>query len=159
MHGVVRQSAWDLAVECVEEALAGGAVPSLDRLGRLGQLGSLPSFIAALGEDEDRAALAADFTRERESLGFAPTEIAAELLTLGSLLERHGETDARVIVERCLLDAATRGRTVIFTGHDSERALRLAEHVLVLREGRIVLDGTAPALDQNAVAAAIGGAP
>ena len=50
VHGVVRLPAWDLAVECVDEALAAGAVPSLERLGRLGQLGSLPSFIAALDE-------------------------------------------------------------------------------------------------------------
>ena len=36
MTGVVRTSAWDLAVESVEEALADGVVPSLGRLGRLG---------------------------------------------------------------------------------------------------------------------------
>lgn len=119
MHGVVRESAWDLAVECVEEELAGGAVPSLERLGRLGQLGSLPSFIAALGDDEDPAELATDFARERESLGFAPTEIAAELLTLGSVLERHGEADARAIVERCLLAYVDH-----VTGELAERARR-----------------------------------
>ena len=119
MHGVVRQSAWDLAVECVEEELAGGAVPSLERLGRLGQLGSLPSFIGALGDDEVPGELAADFARERESLGFAPTEIAAELLTLGSVLERHGETDARAIVERCLLAYVDH-----VTGELTERARR-----------------------------------
>jgi hypothetical protein len=48
VQGVVRLPAWDLAVESVDEALAAGVVPSLERLGRLGQLGSLPSFIAAL---------------------------------------------------------------------------------------------------------------
>ena len=105
MHGVVRLAAWDLAVECVDEALASGAVPSLERLGRLGQLGSLPSFIAALGLDEaeDAAGLAADFARERESLGLAPAEVAAELLVLGRVLERHGELDARSSVDRCLV--------------------------------------------------------
>ena len=99
----MRLPAWDLAVECVDEALATGAVPSLERLGRLGQLGSLPSFIAALEDGDDPEGLATDFARERESLGLAPPEIAAELLVLGRVLERHGETDARVAVERCLV--------------------------------------------------------
>ena len=103
MHGVVRLPAWDLAVECVDEALACGAVPSLERLGRLGQLGSLPSFIAALEEDHDPTGAAADFARERESLGLAPAEVAAELLVLGRVLDRHGEIDARAAVDRCLI--------------------------------------------------------
>src|SRR6266498_3777432 len=67
MSGVVRTSAWDLAVECVDRALGEGAVPSLVRLGRLGQLGSLPSFVAALGEDDDPSALALDVARASES--------------------------------------------------------------------------------------------
>jgi diguanylate cyclase (GGDEF)-like protein len=104
VHGVVRLPAWDLAVECVDEALASGAVPSLERLGRLGQLGSLPSFIAALGEADDAAELAADFARERESMGLAPEEVASELLVLGRVLERHGEAAARAAVDRCLVD-------------------------------------------------------
>jgi diguanylate cyclase (GGDEF)-like protein len=103
VHGVVRLPAWDLAVECVEEALASGTVPSLERLGRLGQLGSLPSFIAALEEGDDLEGLADDFARERESLGLAPVEIAAELLVLGRVLERHGEVGARAAVDRCLV--------------------------------------------------------
>lgn len=103
MQGVVRLPAWDLAVECVDEALAAGVVPSLEHLGRLGQLGSLPSFIAALDEGEDTAELAADFARERESLGLSPTEVAAELLTVARVLDRHGEPDARALVDRCLL--------------------------------------------------------
>ena len=104
VHGVVRLPAWDLAVECVDEALASGAVPSLERLGRLGQLGSLPSFIAALGEADDAAELATDFARERESMGLAPEEVASELLVLGRVLERHGEATARAAVDRCLVD-------------------------------------------------------
>ena len=103
VHGVVRLPAWDLAVECVDETLASGAVPSLERLGRLGQLGSLPSFIAALEEDDDPLAAATDFARERESLGLAPAEVAAELLVLGRVLERHGEAEARAAVDRCLV--------------------------------------------------------
>lgn len=119
MHGVVRTSAWDLAVECLDEALASGAVPSLERLGRLGQLGSLPSFIAALGEGDEPEAPAADFARERESMGLAPEEIAAELLVLGRVLERHGEGEARAAVEACLVSYVAR-----VTGELSERARR-----------------------------------
>ena len=102
MTGVVRTSAWDLAVECVDRALGEGAVPSLARLGRLGQLGSLPSFVAALGEDDDPSALALDFARERESLGLAPSEVAAELLVLGRVLDAHGEEEARDALDRCI---------------------------------------------------------
>jgi diguanylate cyclase (GGDEF)-like protein len=117
--GVLRTSAWDIAVECVEEALRTGAVPSLARLGRLGQLGSLPSFIAALGDEEDLSALAADHTRERESLGLAPTEIAAELLGLGRVLDGHAETGAREALDRCVVAYFER-----VTGDLAERARR-----------------------------------
>jgi diguanylate cyclase (GGDEF)-like protein len=106
--GVVRQSAWDLAGECVDEAIATGATPSLERLGRLGQLGSLPSFIAALGEEEDHAALVDDYARERESLGLAPSEIVAELLVVGRVLGRHSEEEARAALEPCLVSYVSR---------------------------------------------------
>jgi diguanylate cyclase (GGDEF)-like protein len=102
MTGVVRTSAWDLAVECVDRALGEGVVPSLARLGRLGQLGSLPSFIAALGDDDDPSALALDFARERESLGLAPSEVAAELLVLGRVLDAHDEGEARTALDSCI---------------------------------------------------------
>jgi diguanylate cyclase (GGDEF)-like protein len=108
VHGVVRLPAWDLAVGCVEEALGSGVVPSLERLGRPAQLGSLPSFIAALEEDDDPGEPAADFAREREGLGLAPAEVAAELLALGRVLERHGEGVARAAVDRCLVGYVAR---------------------------------------------------
>jgi diguanylate cyclase (GGDEF)-like protein len=119
MTGVVRTPAWDVAVECVDRALDEGAVPSLTRLGRLGQLGSLPSFVAALGDDGDPSELALDFARERESLGLAPTEIVAELLVLGRVLDEHGETDARQALDRCI-----RGYVERVTGDLADRAAR-----------------------------------
>jgi diguanylate cyclase (GGDEF)-like protein len=115
----VRQSAWDLAVETVDEAVSGGLTPSLERLGRLGQLGSLPSFIAALGDEDDLPALADDYARERESLGLAPGEIAGELLTLGRVLGRHGEEEARAALDRCLVAYVER-----VTGELAETARR-----------------------------------
>ena len=119
MPGGVRLSAWDLAVECVDEALAAGATPSLERLGRLGQLGSLPSFIAALPEEDNLAALASDYARERESLGLAPAEIAGELLTVGRVLGRNGEEEARTALEQCIVAYVERA-----TGELAERARR-----------------------------------
>ncbi len=119
MAGVVKTSAWDLAVECVDRAVEEGAVPSLERLGRLGQLGSLPSFVAALGGEDDPSALADDFARERESLGLAPGEVAAELLVLGRILEEHGETEAREALDRCIAAYVVR-----ITGELSDRASR-----------------------------------
>jgi diguanylate cyclase (GGDEF)-like protein len=117
--GLVSESAWDLAVECVDEALARGATPSLERLGRLGQLGSLPSFVAALSHEEDLPALADDYARERESLGLAPGEIAAELLVLGRVLGRHDEEEARTALDRCVVAYVER-----VTGELAERARR-----------------------------------
>jgi len=117
--GVVRTSAWDLAVESVEEALADGVVPSLEHLGRLGQLGTLPSFVAALDGDEDPGELADDHARERESLGLAPAEVASELLVLGRVLDRHGETEARRALDRCVAAYVER-----VTGELAERARR-----------------------------------
>jgi diguanylate cyclase (GGDEF)-like protein len=117
--GAVKSSAWDLAVEGVEEALAGGESPSLAHLGRLGQLGSLPSLIAALESGEDPEPLAADFARERHSLGLSPREVVAELLVVGRVLERHGEHAAREALDRCLL--AYFGRV---TGELADRASR-----------------------------------
>jgi len=117
--GVVRTSAWDLAVESLEEALADGVVPSLERLGRLGQLGTLPSFVASLDGDEDPGELAEDHARERESLGLAPAEVAAELLVLGRILDRHGESEARHALDRCVVAYVER-----VTGELAERARR-----------------------------------
>jgi diguanylate cyclase (GGDEF)-like protein len=120
--GVVKSSAWDLAVECVDRALEGGAAPSLERLGRLGQLGSLPSFVAALRGDDDPSELnasAIEHTRERESLGLPPGEVAGELLVLGRVLDEHGEADAREALDRCIAAYVVR-----VTGELSDRARR-----------------------------------
>ena len=122
MAGVVKTSAWDLAVECVDRAVEEGAVPSLERLGRLGQLGSLPSFVATLGGEDDPRALNAsafDHTRERESLGLAPGEVAGELLVLGRILDEHGESEAREALDRCIAAYVAR-----ITGELSDRASR-----------------------------------
>jgi diguanylate cyclase (GGDEF)-like protein len=96
----IRDGAWELALEVIEEGLAEDAVPSLARVGRLGQLGDMPTFIAELGREVADpepgrlrrggalAALVRDHAREREALGFAPREIVTEFLLLRRALWR-----------------------------------------------------------------------
>jgi diguanylate cyclase (GGDEF)-like protein len=96
----IRDSAWDIAHEVIDEGLADDAVPSLARVGRLGQLGDLPRFVDELGRqisDPDPrrvahgsalASLVRDHAREREALGFAPREIVTEFLLLRRVLWR-----------------------------------------------------------------------
>jgi diguanylate cyclase (GGDEF)-like protein len=154
MTGIVRTSAWDVAVECVDRALEDGAVPSLARLGRLGQLGSLPSFVATLGDDGDPSELYAsafEHTRERESLGLAPSEVVAELLVLGRVLGEHGESGARHALDRCisgyvervtgaLADRAARDPLTGLLNHEAFHA-RLSSEVARVRRyrGRLAL--------------------
>ena len=96
----LRDSAWELALEVVEEGLREDQIPSLARLGRDGQLSDSPTFIAELaGELADPqpgrmrrgsqlAALVRDHARVREELGFAPREIVTEFLLLRRVLWR-----------------------------------------------------------------------
>jgi diguanylate cyclase (GGDEF)-like protein len=99
IHDERVEGAWDLAVAVVEEGLADEQVPSLRRLGRLGQLGELPAFIVELSRElpgpRQRARPAGVFAararmhvRQREGLGFAPSEIMAELLLVRRVLSR-----------------------------------------------------------------------
>lgn len=96
----IRRSAWDLAVEVVEEGLRDDTVPSLERLDSLARLDDIPSFIGALGREIVEpdgneiphggllATLARDHAREREELGFAPREVVTEFLLLRRVLWR-----------------------------------------------------------------------
>ena len=100
LAGEIREAAWDLALECVDEGQRDDTIPSLARVGRLGQLGDVPTFVTELGRglaDPERAllrpgsplaALARDHAREREALGFAPREIVTEFLLLRRALWR-----------------------------------------------------------------------
>ena len=46
----IREAAWALAVEVVDEGLVDDTVPSLQRLGQVGQLGDMPTFIVEVSE-------------------------------------------------------------------------------------------------------------
>jgi diguanylate cyclase (GGDEF)-like protein len=105
----VRATAWELALEVVDDGLRDDAVPSLARLGQIGQLGDLPTFMTELGRylsepDPTRvgrrapfAGLVHDHARGREALGFAPREIVTEFLLVGRALSRVASrsSDAR----------------------------------------------------------------
>ena len=96
----LRDAAWELAVEVVEEALADETVPSLAGIDPLSRLGDMPSFIAELAREiadpqpsrllaeAPLLSLARDHARRREELGFAPREVLSELLVLRRVLWR-----------------------------------------------------------------------
>jgi diguanylate cyclase (GGDEF)-like protein len=147
----VRLSAWDVAGASVEETLRTRAAVSLERLGRLGQLGSLPLVVEAARDGGDASAAVLAHARERESLGFASGEVAAELLGLGRVLERRGERRAREALDRALLvlfesvtgDLAERARRDPLTGllnHQAFHAAVAAETARARRyRGRVAL--------------------
>jgi diguanylate cyclase (GGDEF)-like protein len=127
LASAVEGTAWELAVDVVEEGLRDDQLPSLQRLGQLGQLGDMPTFIAELARElqqpqPDRlslgsalAAQARDHAREREALGFAPREIVTEFLLLRRVLWRFVSaraaalgTDDVLVVERRLNDTIDR---------------------------------------------------
>jgi diguanylate cyclase (GGDEF)-like protein len=123
----IREAAWSLALQVVEEGLRDDVMPSLARLGQLGQLGDVPIFIGELAREltdpepgrlrkgSPLAALVRDHAREREALGFAPREVVTEFLLLRRILwrfvsERIGalETGDVLLVERRLNDTIDR---------------------------------------------------
>ena len=123
----LREAAWTLALEVVEEGLREDSMPSLARLGQLGQLGDVPIFIGELARElaepepgrlrqgSPLAALVRDHAREREALGFAPREVVTEFLLLRRVLWRFVsgrigsmETGDVLVVERRLNDTIDR---------------------------------------------------
>ena len=111
----IREAAWELALEYIDEGLRDDAVPSLQRLGQVGQLGDIPTFIVELSHElgdpqparlragGPLATLVRDHAREREALGFAPREIVTEFLLLRRVLWRfvsaQGADERRNVVQ------------------------------------------------------------
>jgi diguanylate cyclase (GGDEF)-like protein len=141
----MRGSAWELALEVVEEGLRDDQIPSLERLGREGQLGDIPTFIGELaGELADPqpgrvrrggqlAALVRDHARVREELGFAPREIVTEFLLLRRVLWRFvGRRTAALatgdvlVLERRINDTIDRLVTECVVAYFDRATLELA---------------------------------
>lgn len=123
----IREAAWSLALQVVEEGLRDDTVPSLARLGQLGQHGNIPTFIGELAREladpqpsrlrpgGQLASIVRDHAREREALGFAPREIVTEFLLLRRVLWRFVServasitTEDVLVVERRLNDTIDR---------------------------------------------------
>ena len=123
----IRDGAWDLAVQVVDEGLRDDQIPSLARLARDGQLSDMPTFIVELARELDDpqpgrvrrggplAALVRDHARAREELGFAPREIVTEFLILRRVLWRFVSrrisslaTGDVLVIERRLNDTIDR---------------------------------------------------
>jgi diguanylate cyclase (GGDEF)-like protein len=141
----MKASAWDLALEVVDEGLREDQIPSLERLGREGQLGDIPTFITELaGELGDPqpgrvrrgsqlAALVRDHARVREELGFAPREIVTEFLVLRRVLWRFVArrtsalaTGDVLVLERRLNDTIDRLVTECVVAYFDRATLELA---------------------------------
>jgi diguanylate cyclase (GGDEF)-like protein len=116
----MRASAWELALDCVEETTQDEAIPSLARIGRLAQIGDVPTFIGELARELDDpqparldresrlAGIVRDHAREREALGFTPRDIVTEFLVLRRVLWRFVSGRAAAIGSQELLVAERR---------------------------------------------------
>lgn len=67
------------------------------------------------------------------------------------------DAESAATLETFFHDLGSDGTTIIMTGHDVERSLRLAGRVVVLREGRVQLDVSSLLTDRARVLAAAGG--
>jgi diguanylate cyclase (GGDEF)-like protein len=116
----IRESAWELALEVIEEGVRDDLVPSLQRLGQVGQLGDIPTFISELAKEladpepgrmrrgGPLAARVREHAREREALGFAPREIVTELLLLRRVLWRFVSARSASLTGEDVLEAERR---------------------------------------------------
>src|SRR4051794_12325044 len=96
----LRENAWELSVEAVQEGLLTGTVPRLGELEPLDRVGDIPAFVGELAREiADPQAerfegagplleLARAHARNREALGFTPREVLMEFLLLRRVLWR-----------------------------------------------------------------------
>jgi diguanylate cyclase (GGDEF)-like protein len=100
LANTLRDNAWELALEAVEDGLRDGAVPSLADLEPLARVGDIPAFIGELAREiadpqparfhvaSPLLELARAHAGNREALGFAPREVLTEFLLLRCVLWR-----------------------------------------------------------------------
>jgi len=103
----MRAASWDLAIECIDEAIERDVLPHLRALGTIKRLANLPAFIGGLsmtlirprssgrqapGANPVLVRLARDHVIEREAAGFSAREIVQEFLLLRRVLWRFVRT-------------------------------------------------------------------
>ena len=100
LASTLRDNAWELALEAVDDGLSDGSVPSLADLEPLERVGDIPAFIGELAREiadpqparlhiaSPLLELARTHARNREAHGFAPREVLTEFLLLRRVLWR-----------------------------------------------------------------------
>jgi diguanylate cyclase (GGDEF)-like protein len=100
LASTLREAAWELALEAVEDGIREGTVPSLADLEPLERVGDIPAFIGELAREiadpqparlhtaSPLLELARAHARNREAHGFAPREVLTEFLLLRRVLWR-----------------------------------------------------------------------
>jgi diguanylate cyclase (GGDEF)-like protein len=111
LANALRDNAWELALEAVEDALRDGAVPSLADLEPLERVGDMPAFIGELAREiadpqparfhvaSPLLELARAHGHNREEHGFAPREVLTEFLLLRRVLWRALSREREVLEE------------------------------------------------------------
>ncbi|MHC5022495.1 MAG: ABC transporter ATP-binding protein [Planctomycetota bacterium] len=67
------------------------------------------------------------------------------------------DAPSRASLEAALSDLRDQGKTIILANHDIKQSLELADHALVLRKGRLVVDRATAELDAEGVLAEVTG--
>jgi diguanylate cyclase (GGDEF)-like protein len=120
----LREQAWELALEAVDDGMRDDAVPRLEELGPLERVGDIPAFIGELAReiadpqperldlDGPLLELARTHARKREAFGFTPREVLTEFQLLRRVLwravsEEQGRLDtADALAVQSRLDSA-----------------------------------------------------
>jgi diguanylate cyclase (GGDEF)-like protein len=109
LANTLRENAWELALEAVEDGLSNGAVPRLADLEPLERVGDIPAFIGELAREiadpqparfhvtSPLLELARAHAANREAHGFAPREVLTEFLLLRRVLWRALSRERRVL--------------------------------------------------------------
>ena len=61
------------------------------------------------------------------------------------------------VTERLLAHLHKTGKTIVLVNHDIGQSLRLAPRVVVLRQGRVVVDGRSDSMDAASVLGEVSG--
>ncbi|RMH36583.1 MAG: sugar ABC transporter ATP-binding protein [Deltaproteobacteria bacterium] len=133
----------------------------------------LPAFVDDAAVDRDARALAADLGVKTPSVGAPVRHLSGgnqQKVALGKWLPsqprvllldeptRGVDVGAKAELYRLIRELTARGQAVVIASSDLPEIVRLADRVLVLRDGRVAGELIAPAIDQQAILSlAVGG--